>query len=443
MSSPRRTIGLAINEITGFFQLPVYRKVRSEVFEADCNLLVIDGRILNSPNQGEKQQNVIYELVKNNRSAGTLVTASTLFHYDDMEVAKEFIARFSDKPVVALNEEIEEVPSVVVDNYSGISDLTRHLIEVHGCNRIAFVKGPENNQEAIYRFEAYQAVLSEFGKPLDPTLILEGDFRPEGGMRAGLKLVKGEIQCDAVMFANDDMALNAMRCIQTFKPDLLDRLAITGFDDIPTARKSVPQLTTAEQPIEEIAKTAVNHLFDLLKDKPVPMVTRQKSILKIRQTCGCYQVDSDFDFDVEIIQFLHKFYEHIQTFNLEAIYRDLSYTLELFTAKSVYILTFADGEEILSGDRFPEKAKFVYMYRDGEQRDVNHEPLVTTRDFLPDELYYTDSPSAYLIKPLCIGEKCLGYYVFETSDFYEGLYEALHLHLDLVFKAALLNGDHF
>jgi DNA-binding LacI/PurR family transcriptional regulator len=51
-----------------------------------------------------------------------------------------------------------------------------------------------------------------------------------------------------------------------------DDLSVVGFDGIDAAVWTSPALTTVEQPIEEIAETAVNALRTLIaeREKPLP-----------------------------------------------------------------------------------------------------------------------------------------------------------------------------
>ena len=51
-----------------------------------------------------------------------------------------------------------------------------HLIEVHGYRRIAFVGGPEVNDEAQERYAAYREELARHDIPFDTMLVAPGNF---------------------------------------------------------------------------------------------------------------------------------------------------------------------------------------------------------------------------------------------------------------------------
>src|SRR5690349_11893794 len=69
-----------------------------------------------------------------------------------------------------------QLPSVSVDDTTGITQLMGHLIEHHEHQRIAFITGSRANQEAMRRLEAYERALRNHNLAVDPRLILDGDF---------------------------------------------------------------------------------------------------------------------------------------------------------------------------------------------------------------------------------------------------------------------------
>ncbi len=439
----RKTVALAINEITGNFLLPMYRKIRREVLNRGHNLIIFEGRILDSPVHGEKQQNVIYKWLNIDIVNGVLVTSSTLFHFNNAPTNQAFFDAISDKPVVSFNVEFPGIPCVMVDNHTGITELVTHLIKFHGCNRIAFVSGPESNQEANQRLDAYISTLTHYSKPVESSLIIQGDLRPEGGIAAAQALINGDVICDAVVFANDDMALTAVRYLNTFKPELLERLSITGFDDIPNARLSVPQLTTCRQPIYSMAETAVNLITNSMNGEQVPLITKEKTELKIRQTCGCFHVDSESNDEFLAEQFLHKLYEKMQTFHVESIYEELSSALNMYSVDNFFIVLFDKYEQVSIEQAIPEKGRLVFSMSQGEMTVSKNPEFIETRSILPSKLLFRDDPVAWLFKPLCFEQECFGYIVLEAKEQMEGFYEAVHLHLCMILRGAIQNGETF
>src|SRR5438552_11770180 len=77
--------------------------------------------------------------------------------------------------IVTLAQHTLQVPSVQVDNFDGAKKMTIRLIAA-GHRRIAFVAGPSDLLVANVRLQGYMTALAENGTPIDPTLILPGNF---------------------------------------------------------------------------------------------------------------------------------------------------------------------------------------------------------------------------------------------------------------------------
>jgi sigma-B regulation protein RsbU (phosphoserine phosphatase) len=154
---------------------------------------------------------------------------------------------FSSLPAVNIGCSMENViTSILVDNYDGMRAAVRHLIEAHGCRRLAFIKGPADNPDAQEQFQAYADVLQAFGLALDPDLLFQPyDWSPPGGWEGVRTLLdeRGK-QFDALVAANDNMALAAMAELQSRGLQVPYDVVVCGFDDSLEAPTSTPSLTT-------------------------------------------------------------------------------------------------------------------------------------------------------------------------------------------------------
>jgi DNA-binding LacI/PurR family transcriptional regulator len=71
--------------------------------------------------------------------------------------------------------------------------------------------------------------------------------------------------------------------------DVPGEVAVTGFDDIPVARRLRPGLTTVRQPIQELGGTAFELLESLVRNRrPEPRDVVLPTQLIRRQSCGCH-----------------------------------------------------------------------------------------------------------------------------------------------------------
>lgn len=162
-------------------------------------------------------------------------------------------------PVVILDDQVlppEDIPWVGADQCRGAYEATRHLIQ-QGHRRIAHIQGPMRYKVSRDRYEGYCLALAEAGLALDPALVLEGDFTPEGGKACASQLfLRPETRPDALFASSDWMAFGAMSAAEQYGLRIPSDLALVGFDDITLAAHTQPALTTVQQPLYEMGQRA-------------------------------------------------------------------------------------------------------------------------------------------------------------------------------------------
>ena len=244
----------------------------------DFNLLTLVGGMLKSPIGFEAQSNLLYEFVNPTNVDGLIVTGG-LSHHIGREGLQQFCAHYHPLPVVSLEILVEGVPSIVPDFYSGMSALIIHLVEDHGHRRIAFIRGPADSKSGEERYRAYLESLAHFGLPLEPDLVAPGTFFAPSGADAVRLLLDGrKVAFDALVAANDEMAIDAMQELQARGLRVPEDVAICGFDNLETARSIIPQLTTVELPTASEARLATEMVLALLRREKVPARTDLTSV---------------------------------------------------------------------------------------------------------------------------------------------------------------------
>ncbi|MCS6909842.1 MAG: substrate-binding domain-containing protein [Anaerolineales bacterium] len=179
--------------------------------------------------------------------------------------------------------------SVVPDDSGGIHQAVGHLVE-HGHRRIAFIAGLRDDEgDSAIRLHAYEAAMREHGLPVDPSLIVYGEYNFQAGRRAMHSLLnarRGDFT--AVVASNDESAYGAIEAIREAGLRVPDDMAIVGFDDQVEARGTMPALTTIRHPMYEVGYQALELLLQTIAGQTAPdTVIRVPTRLVIRQSCGC------------------------------------------------------------------------------------------------------------------------------------------------------------
>lgn len=160
-----------------------------------------------------------------------------------------------------------------------------HLIETHGCNRILFIRGRRDSKEGEDRYLGFRHALREKGILNDERRVITGDFTKPGVLNAYAKL--GDVAFDAVLSANDDMALALMGELTKQGRAVPRDVAVIGFDDVPEARLASVPLTSVAQPFDDLAKSAIVALDKELSHTVASSVSAVHAQLVVRQSCGC------------------------------------------------------------------------------------------------------------------------------------------------------------
>jgi diguanylate cyclase (GGDEF)-like protein len=196
--------------------------------------------------------------------------------------------RFAGIPICSMAVHWNRYPSVEVDNGQGLRVGISHLIRKHGRCKIACIRGPEKSSEAETRFRVYRDVLTECGLEYDARYVASGYYmREHGALAVRTFLDERKLHVDAIVAANDGMALGAMEELERRGIRVPETVALLGFDDVEEARHSRPPLTTVRQPFREHARKALEIIMDQLAGSAVPQRTLIDSQLILRRSCGC------------------------------------------------------------------------------------------------------------------------------------------------------------
>ncbi|GAB2662245.1 LacI family DNA-binding transcriptional regulator [Kribbella swartbergensis] len=140
------------------------------------------------------------------------------------------------------------VASVDVDNVAGARTAVEYLLSI-GRRRIGTIAGPLDMTAGLDRLTGYQDVMKEAGLP---EAVAFGDFTPDGGEQAALRLFDEFPDLDGLFVANDLMATTALRVLSQRGRRVPEDVAVVGFDDSVMATTTTPKLTTVRQPIEKL-----------------------------------------------------------------------------------------------------------------------------------------------------------------------------------------------
>jgi LacI family transcriptional regulator len=159
--------------------------------------------------------------------------------------------------------------TVHADDERGAFDATTVLIH-RPSSRVAMIQGPPG--AGARRNEGYLRALESAGVPVDPDLVLSGQWTRHGGAVAMRRLLALPDPPQAVFCANDLMAFGVLDAAREAGLDIPGDLAVAGFDDIEAAAMTHPPLTTVSNPAYETGLLAgillKERMLGTYKDEP-------------------------------------------------------------------------------------------------------------------------------------------------------------------------------
>ncbi len=280
------TIGFFISLFNSNYAYPMWRGVDKVMVQHGANIFVFCGYAFNTPNILERPRTIIYEYASPDVLDG-LIIAGSLMAFDREQ---NYFSRFRAIPKVVMGEELDKIPCVIVDNESGFRKLLIHLIDGHGYTRLAYIGGPESNKDSEQRYRIYREVLAERSIPFDPSLVASGQFHQvdSGSKAIRVFLDERNVKFDAVIAANDVMALGAFQELRSRGVRVPDDIAITGFDDQEWAKYGNCPLTTVRQSGFDLGESSAELILSILRGETIPNKILIPTELVVRYSCGCF-----------------------------------------------------------------------------------------------------------------------------------------------------------
>ncbi len=283
-----KRIGFALNSISFGSSLKLWRKLANYAAQESGSFFIIPGGNLKN-NGVENLRNEIYKLVNSENLDGVISWSSSISNGVTPDKITDFHRQYGNLPFVTIGQKILNHTDVSFDAYAGMRDLTKHLIEVHGCKKIAFIRGPENHESAEDRFRGYYDAVKEAGL-LNENIITDYTGWQEGekGARQLYEergLFPGK-DFDAVLTASDLMTLASTEYFEKRGYKVPKDYIVGGFNDSTESHIHSISFSTVHMPMERLGILAYKKMMQVLSEENV-----EDAVLPaypvIRESCGC------------------------------------------------------------------------------------------------------------------------------------------------------------
>lgn len=197
------------------------------------------------------------------------------------------VQRVFHGPVLVIDSESRYFPSMMIDHKTPIEKLVSHLIEVHGYHNIAFLNGIPDHIHSKQRLSGYEHAMQAHGLTVRPDMIYDGDYWYTGGERVAKQLLAGTAHLpEAVVCANDCMAIGLCDGLTAAGIRIPEDIAVVGYDSIEEGQKSPVSITSADVPAGACGRCAAQWVDAKLSGRPVPSLEIEVPLF-IGGSCGC------------------------------------------------------------------------------------------------------------------------------------------------------------
>lgn len=253
-----KTIGLIIPDIANPFFPEIARGVEDIANKMGFNVF-----LCNTDDDLKKERKYI-DALREKYVDGIILTVASDPRYEHIAELEK-----SEIPIVMMDRQVghEEGKCVFIDNLEGGYLATRHLIDL-GHKRIGCITGPLKTKGAIDRYKGYEKALMEKGIEIDKNLVVESNYKIEGGMEATKKLLHHK-DLTAIFVCNDTMAYGAYKELKRKGYKIPEDMSIVGFDNIYLSQMLEKELTTVCQPTYKMGVAAAEMLIKVIDGKKI------------------------------------------------------------------------------------------------------------------------------------------------------------------------------
>ncbi|MDR1701011.1 MAG: GGDEF domain-containing protein [Lachnoclostridium sp.] len=433
LQNQRKTIAVMICDIMYDYQDRLLRAISSEANKLGYNVAIFSSfSDYGADSENAMGESNIVNLPPYSKIDAFILCSDTSYDERYRVVMEQYIKN-CDVPIVSIRQPYKDYHNILIRSEEAISEIVHHFVHVHHYKRIAFMSGPEKHPDSITRLNLFKDSLKHEGIPYRDDYLFVGDFWKNKGPEAADYYTKQvEEMPEAIVCANDYMAISLCTALIVNGYRVPEDIAISGYDNIIDTSNNMPPITTIAFSVSEVGQTAVKAVNDLMNGKQIDKNIYVKSKLKIRNSCGCSIYDMKALIETRVRQIAE--YEKIQAKTMWNTFASISLQslddalgigpfLNLLeednSMRNIFLcLGEAEGDvypKYYSSELgYPEESFSVYSFLDRKEIETS---IFPTSELIPPE-GRVDDPITYFFLPLHHLNHTLGYIAVSYYDNY-------------------------
>ncbi len=364
---------------------------------------------------------------------GAIMLTNTYNFPDEQE---RVCARFqrAGVPMLSLEVDVPNISCIKSENYKGVKELALHLIRHHNAKKIIYVNGIEGNVENSIRRQALIDVLKEEG------LELYSEFHCDFGfytayLETNRFIDEGNKLPDAIVCANDNMALGVYSALSERGYSVPDDVLLTGFDMIKDGQFTFPILATVSRGWDRLGETAYDKLKYQIEHPDERFTEEYHSNFVPSESCGCPASEEAVKNRFNAIR--NSYFAAFKQDMMDIFFQGMQIPLSMATQKEDFLEKgMKNANDIpqlgpdyclcteseffeLDDDRYPERIRgyssdmdILYELRGGKRMQPRH---FNSRNLYPDYVHEEGRSNLYIFAPLNYLNYIIGYVAIKNT----------------------------
>lgn len=275
------------------FVFDVVEGAKERLKDEDVDLYLFNAYDIRAFKNNELQERRIFWLPDVKDFDAVLIALNSIGHENtSSRLVRE--CKKLNKPVITIDLKSGDAPVGCIDNYQSVYKMVEHMIDVHQCKTFNYIGGPEDNEENITRYQAFCDCLAAHDIEVDDERVVHMSFLLKDGKKAYQYWKEKDLHLpDAVVCANDMMAIGYTLESQLDGLYAPEDYLITGFDGMENGRNNLPSITSVKRNWKDISYKCMDQLLSAI-EKGTPVEDfRLVGDCIFAQSCGCVDLWKD------------------------------------------------------------------------------------------------------------------------------------------------------
>ncbi|MGB6453256.1 MAG: LacI family DNA-binding transcriptional regulator [Streptosporangiaceae bacterium] len=251
------TVGVVTSDSFGRFSIPVMLGAEDALGAGQISVFMCDTR-----DDHDREQQYL-EMLLSRRVDGLIVTGRRI-------EPRPSIGTGLGIPVVyAMTQSLDsDEPAILPDDFGGGQLAARQFL-LAGRARVGHITGPERFLAARRRAGGFSEILAAAGAEFSPHDVLYGEWSERWGREGAQILLRSCPDVEAIFCGSDQIARGVADTLRLLGRRVPQDIALIGFDNWePMALGADPPLTSIDMCLEEVGRTAAEHLLSAINDDP-------------------------------------------------------------------------------------------------------------------------------------------------------------------------------